>query len=57
MATPVGPAPSDPNDPDLWDWGDDDEDDVPTRSRHPGLALVAAVLVVAMVLAIVVAGL
>jgi len=57
VATPVGPAPRDPNDPDLWDWSGDDDDDVPTRSRHPVLALVAAVVVVAMVLAIVVAGL
>ena len=55
MATPVGPAPRDPNDPDFWDWGGDD-DDVPIRYRHPVLAFVAAVVVVAMVLAIVIAG-
>ena len=24
MPTPVGPAPRDPNDPDFWDWGDED---------------------------------
>ena len=22
MPTPVGPVPSDPNDPDTWDWGE-----------------------------------
>lgn len=29
MPTPVGPVPSDPNDPDLWDWDgawDDEEE-------------------------------
>jgi uncharacterized protein involved in exopolysaccharide biosynthesis len=24
VPTPVGPAPRDPNDPDFWDWGDDE---------------------------------
>jgi len=48
MPTPVGPAPRDPNDPDLWDWGD--EDDEPAGRRHPTRALVAAVVVLALVL-------
>ena len=58
MPTPVGPAPRDPNDPDLWDWGDDDDEDfVPTRDRHPVLAIVAAVVLVALVVTFVIAGL
>ncbi len=51
MATPVGPAPRDPNDPDLWDWsvGDDDDGEEPAVRRHPGRAVLAAILVVALV--------
>lgn len=50
MATPVGPAPKDPNDPDLWDWSDPDgEDDEPTARRRPWTALVAALLIVVLV--------
>ncbi len=31
MPTPVGPAPRDPNDPELWDdWYDEDGDDGPS---------------------------
>lgn len=56
MPTPVGPAPRDPYDPDLWDWsGDDDEE--PMARRHPALAMVAAIVVAAIVLAVVVSGL
>jgi hypothetical protein len=46
MPTPVGPAPRDPNDPDLWDWDD------PTPSVRPGYgvkAIVAVILVIALV--------
>ena len=46
MPTPVGPAPR-PDDPDFWDWGDDDE---PSAQRHPARAVVAAVVVLALVL-------
>ena len=53
MPTPVGPAPRDPNDPDLWDWGGEDADE-PMVRRRPGLAVLAAIVVVAMVLALVV---
>jgi hypothetical protein len=49
MATPVGPAPRDPNDPDLWDWGDTEEDDEPAAVRHPARAIIALILVVALV--------
>jgi hypothetical protein len=48
MPTPVGPAPRDPNDPDFWDWGSDDDE--PAVRRHPKRAVVAAVVVVALVL-------
>lgn len=62
MPTPVGPAPRDPNDPDLWDWGDDPfragEDDpsllallARRRRRRRLWALFLAVLVVAFILA------
>jgi hypothetical protein len=52
MPTPVGPAPPDPNDPDLWDWGVDD-DDVRSR-RSPLQIIVISVIVLAMVLLLVV---
>jgi hypothetical protein len=51
MPTPVGPPPPDPNDPDLWDWGDDD-DEVPTARAHPGWALLAAFIVVVLIVAV-----
>jgi hypothetical protein len=46
MPTPVGPAPRDPDDPDFWDWGEDE----PSARRHPARAVVAAVVVLALVL-------
>lgn len=48
MPTPVGPAPRDPDDPDFWDWGP--PDDRPTVRRHPGLAVVAVLIVASIVL-------
>jgi hypothetical protein len=52
VPTPVGPAPRDPNDPDFWDWGHDDEDRhvAPTHTLR---AVVAVVVAVALALLIV----
>jgi hypothetical protein len=50
MPTPVGPAPRDPNDPDFWDWGGDNDDSA--VSRHPARAAVAAIVVLALVLVV-----
>ena len=45
MPTPVGPAPPDPNDPDLWDeWFDPDDDEVP-RSRYGWPVRVLAIVI------------
>jgi hypothetical protein len=51
MPTPVGPVPSDPNDPDLWDW---DEDDDARPLRRPFRLLLVGVMVLAVVLLVVV---
>jgi hypothetical protein len=48
VPTPVGPAPADPNDPDLWDWGED-EGDLSAR-RRPLRLVVIGIVVLAMVL-------
>ena len=59
MPTPVGPAPRDPNDPDNWDWYDDD-DVVDEDNLGPGfgwpLRLVALVILIAIVALFVLAG-
>ncbi len=47
MPTPVGPVPPDPNDPDLWDWGDDD---APRSRRSPWRVLVVGLVVLGLVL-------
>jgi hypothetical protein len=44
MPTPVGPTPADPDDPDGWDWGEDDEEEF--RPRHPLLRLVVVSTIV-----------
>jgi hypothetical protein len=44
MPTPVGPAPYDPDDPDFWDWGEDEEGDF--RPRHRLLRTIVVGLVV-----------
>jgi len=55
MPTPVGPVPPDPNDPDLWDWGKDDDD---LRPRRQTLRfLLVGVIVLALVLLLVVSAL
>jgi hypothetical protein len=49
MPTPVGPVPSDPNDPDLWDeWYDGDDDEAGPEFGWP-LRLIALLIVGAMV--------
>jgi hypothetical protein len=50
MPTPVGPAPRGPNDPDFWDWGDDDT----ARRQRPLRLIVIGIIVLAMVLLLVV---
>jgi len=52
MPTPVGLAPPDPNDPDLWDWSGDDEEFSPRR--RPVHFLLIGIIVLAMVLLLVV---
>jgi hypothetical protein len=52
MPTPVGPAPPDPNDPDLWDWSGGDEEFPPRR--RPLRFLLIGIMVLAMVLLVVV---
>jgi hypothetical protein len=49
MPSPVGPAPADPNDPDLWDWRDDDDDDAGPR-RRPLRLVVIGIIALGMVL-------
>ena len=56
MPTPVGAAPRDPNDPDNWDWGDTDDDDVVGPGFGWPLRLVALVIVIALVALFVLAG-
>jgi hypothetical protein len=55
MPTPVGPVPPDPNDPDLWDWGEDDDGLRP--QRHTLRLLLVVVIVLALVLLLVVSAL
>jgi hypothetical protein len=47
VPTPVGPAARDPSDPDLWDWGEDDDS---RPRRHPWRAALVALLVLSLVL-------
>ena len=57
MPTPVGPAPRDPDDPDLWDeWFEGGDDDpVEPRFGWP-IRVVALLIVIGMVLVFVLAG-
>jgi hypothetical protein len=52
MATPVGPAERDPNDPDFWDWTDDDGD-VSPRARPMRVAFVCAIVLALVALVVV----
>lgn len=47
----MGPPPSDPSDPELWDWSET-EDELPPRRRRLRV-LLAVVLMVAMVVLVV----
>jgi hypothetical protein len=51
VPTPVGPAPRDPNDPDLWDWGEDDDD---APNRRPLRMVLVGIVVLVMILLLVV---
>lgn len=57
MPTPVGPAPRDPDDPDLWEewYGTDDEDVAMGTSRFgwPARVVVLVVIVTLVVLMVV----
>jgi len=52
MPSPIGPVPGDPNDPDLWDWGEVDDELRPRR--HLLRAVLAGLLVLSLVLLLVV---
>jgi hypothetical protein len=52
MPSPIGPVPGDPNDPDLWDWGEGD--DYPHPRRHVLRTLLAGILVLSLVLLLIV---
>jgi len=52
MPTPLGPVPPDPNDPDLWDWSEDNDEFAP---RHQTLrVLIVGIVVLGLVLLLVV---
>ena len=56
MPTPVGPAPRDPNDPELWDeWYESEADDASTGFGWP-IRVVALLIVVGIVLVYVLSG-
>jgi hypothetical protein len=52
MPTPVGPVAPDPDDPDSWDWGEDDGDF--PRRRQPWRLFVVGIIVLGLVLLLVV---
>ncbi len=60
MPTPVGPAPGDPNDPDLWDeWfvpDEPDDDDVAPPRFGWAVRVLAILIAVALVVLLVFAG-
>jgi hypothetical protein len=51
MPTPVGPAPRDPDDPDLWDW----DDPIPGARRSHRLKEIIAVVVLLSLVALIMA--
>lgn len=56
MPTPVGPAPKDPNDPDLWDeWYDADDDDGAGERFGWPIRLIALLILLGLVLVYVLA--
>ena len=63
MPTPVGPAPRDPNDPDLWDWGDgaysdngghDDRELLAELERQRARRRIIALVIVVLVLVLII---
>ncbi len=56
MPSPVGPAPRDPNDPDLWDEWSEAADDLSPPRFGPAVRVLALVVVVALVILLVFAG-
>ena len=57
MPTPVGPAPRDPDDPDLWEeWYRPDDDEVARPRFGWPVRLLAIVVVVALALLLIVSG-
>ena len=51
MPTPVGPVPPDPKDPDMWDWGEDEED-FPRYRQRWRLVLVGVIVAALIILVI-----
>ena len=57
MPTPVGPAPRDPNDPDLWeDWYEGDVDSVPSRRFGWPVRILAIIVIVTLAVLIILGG-
>ena len=57
MPTPVGPAPRDPNDPDLWEeWYESGDDAAPRRRFGWPVRILAILVVVTLALLIVLGG-
>lgn len=57
MPTPVGPAPRDPNDPDLWEeWYESDAASVPNRRFGWPVRILAILVIVALAVLIIVGG-
>lgn len=54
MPTPVGPVPSDPDDPDLWDWSGDDDEDFSRPTPRWSHVMLVGVVVFALVLLVLV---
>jgi len=52
MPTPVGPVPPDPNDPDLWDWGEFGANVSPRKRRWQ--RAIAGIVVLGLVILLVV---
>ncbi len=57
MPTPVGPAPRDPDDPDLWEeWYDRDGDPVPPSRFGWPVRILAILVIVTLAVLVVMAG-
>ncbi len=56
MPTPVGPAPRDPDEPELWDEWVDADDEVPAPRFGWAVRLLALLIAVALIVLLVFAG-